>query len=237
MIAMSFLQSCEKGVKDCFYNSGNLTNEYRNIGDFNSILLRDNVNLILTQSDTVGVRIESGKNLIGGIETNVNESGVLEIRNHNGCNWIRSYNTPINVHLSYIQIDSIEYRSIGDITTTNVMDSYMFWLNVQEGAGTIAMELNVNTLYCALNYGTADIKLTGKCHLVYTYSASFGLIDMVDLESGIVFANNRSSNNMFVNAQETLGVSIGSIGDIYYKGNPFDITIEKTGTGNLIKIP
>jgi uncharacterized protein (UPF0218 family) len=238
IIALIALHSCKKNsVSDCFYNTGSITSEYRIVKEFNSILIRDNVNLILTQSDTSGIRVEAGSNLIDGIETNVNESGVLEIRNVNGCNWIRSFENPLNVYLNYKKIDSIEYRSIGDITTTNTMQSDGFWLNVQEGAGEIKMDLSVRILYCALNYGTSDIILSGECDLSYVYSASFGLINLADLETVIVFANNRSSNDVYLNATETLGVDIGNIGNIYYKGNPINITIEKTGTGSLIKLP
>lgn len=235
---MTIFSSCEKGaVTDCFYSTGDITKEERSIENFNNILLRDNVNLILTKSEKNSITVEAGSNLLNGIIAEVNEDGVLEISNNNQCNWIRSFDSPIVIHLSYIDIDTIEYRSIGDITSVDTLITDTLWLKVLEGAGQIKMNLNVVRLYCSLHYGTADIILSGQCGLSYVYSTSFGLIDLVNLETGMVYVNNRSSNNLYLNAKTHLGATIENIGDIYYAGNPASIAFEKNGPGELIKLP
>ncbi len=236
-MALATFASCKKGsVTDCFYSTGKIRNEDRNIGNFNSILLKDNVNLILIKSDNNSVKVEAGSNLINKIKTEINENNVLEIRNENNCNWIRNYDSPINVYLNYIDIDSIEYRSIGDVTTQDTLITDSLWLRVHEGAGQIKMQLNVQRLYCALHYGTADIVLSGISSLSYVYSTSFGLIDMVDLESNFVYVINRSSNDIYLKAKTHLDAAIENIGNIYYKGNPSTIEFDKIGQGELIKI-
>lgn len=236
-LTLILLTSCKKGaITDCFYSTGNISKEVRSIENFNSILLKDNVSLILIKSENNSIKVEAGSNLIGKIKTDVNENGVLVITNDNSCNWIRSYDSPINVYLNYVDIDSIEYRSIGNISTFDTLATDTLWLKVKEGAGQINAVLNVHRLYCALHYGTADIVLSGASGLSYVYSASFGLIDMIDLESNIVFVNNRSSNDIYLTAKTQLGATIENIGNIYYAGNPPTVNLDKTGSGELIKI-
>ena len=197
--------SCEKGtVTNCFNTTGEIVEQNRSVESFNNILLKDNVNLILNKSETASITVEAGSNIISGIVTDVDENGVLEIRNDNSCNWIRSFDSPINVYLNYIDIDTIEYRSIGDITNTDTVTIDTLWLNIKEGAGQIKMSLDIVRLYCSLYYGTADIILSGKCGLSYIYSASFGLIDLIDLNTDLVYVNNRSSNDIYLNAKNPL---------------------------------
>lgn len=237
ILALALLSSCKKGaITDCFYSTGKMSKESRSVDNFNSILLKDNVSLVLIKSENNSIMVEAGSNLINKIKTEVNENGVLVIKNENNCNWIRNYDSPVNVYLNYIDIDSIEYRSIGDISTIDTLATDTLWLKVMEGAGQINLELNVLRLYCSLHYGTADIILNGISGLSYVYSASFGLIDMLNLDSKIAFVNNRSSNDIYITANLQLGAIIENIGNIYYAGNPTKVDLDKTGSGELIKI-
>jgi len=123
---------------------------------------------------------------------------------------------PINVHLNYIDIDTLEYRSIGDVSTIDTIFTDSLWLRVYEGAGKIELDMDVKSMYCSLHYGTADIILSGKCGLSYVYSASFGLIDLIELETDIVYINNRSSNDVYLNVTTELGATIENIEYIYW---------------------
>jgi hypothetical protein len=102
LLAFVLVTSCNKGSDSgCFNSTGDITRENRNIESFNSILLHDNVNLILEKTSSNSIVVEAGSNLISGIITEVNDVGVLEIGNDNNCNWIRSFDSPINVYLNY----------------------------------------------------------------------------------------------------------------------------------------
>ena len=97
--------SCQKGViTDCKFTSGKLKTEFRYLEDFNNLLLNDNVNVILQKSDSSGVRVETGENLIQGIKTTVNDQGLLEISNDNTCDWARDYDNLLNVYVYYNKI-------------------------------------------------------------------------------------------------------------------------------------
>ncbi len=231
------LSSCEKeSITNCKLSNGVVKTEQRTISEFTNILLKDNINLILSRSDTSSLLVEAGSNLMSGISTVVNEDGTLEIKNNNKCDWSRDFDTPVNVFLNYTEIDTIEYRSIGNITNMDTLYTDTLWVRVMEGAGVIDITIDVDRLYCELHYGTADILLSGICGLSFVYSSSFGLVDLRNLPTSVVFVTSRSSNNLFVNAVTTLGAAISNIGDIYYRGDPENLTLDKTGAGNLIKM-
>lgn len=231
------LQSCNKGgVSDCFNNTGEITRVSRDVGEFKTIILHDNVNLIISNSESSFVDVEAGANIIDGIETDLNENSVLTIRNNNSCNWIRSYDKPINVYLGSNSFDSIVYRSIGDISTIDTFNIDVLYFSIMEGAGSIKMKIKTNSIYLSMFAGTADVELMGKSKMTYLYSNAFGLIDASNLFSTLAYVNNSSTNNMYVRTSKDLGAIIGGIGDIYYYGDPEYVGLEKTGTGNLIKI-
>lgn len=216
-------------------STGRIERVERAVDDFNSILLNDNINLILRQAGQNKLEVEAGENLLPKIITSVNAQGVLEISNANTCNWVRSYDKPINVYLDFIKFDTLEYRSIGDVTNVDTIRMDTITVDVREGAGTIALAINTFKVYCILN-GTANIVLSGVSTLSFDYQAGYGRIDNSALFSKQVYLDNRNSNDIYVNAILRLEAAINNIGNVYYKGGATDILITGTGSGQLIKL-
>jgi hypothetical protein len=180
--------------------------------------------------------VKAGSNLLSKIGTKVNEQGQLEIRNDNSCNWVRSYETPIDVFLDFVKLDSLEYRSTANVTNEGTLFLDTLKLDILEGAGRVELNLDAHIIYCGLPNGTADVILKGFCEISYLYSAGFGLIDNRDLVSKFVYVNNKSSNDLYLQATTELGATIENIGNIYYSGNPPVVNFKQIGTGKLIKL-
>ncbi|MCF6341458.1 MAG: DUF2807 domain-containing protein [Bacteroidales bacterium] len=230
------LSSCEKSsVFDCFKNTGPITSEERKVADFDHILLRHNINLHLRQAAKNRIVVQSGSKLMKKIKTTVNADGQLEIRNDNSCNWVRDYNIPIDLYLDFVQLDAIEYRSTGDVLSEETLFFDTLRIDVLEGSGTIDLDIDAQVLFCELTYGTADIVLKGNSGLCYVYSAGFGRIDNRKLKGKFVYVNNKSSNDMYLQATVELGATIENIGNIYYTGNPPTVFLNKKGEGKLIE--
>lgn len=229
--------SCEKSAApDCFNNTGNIARTERTIEPFHNVLLKDNINLYLKKGIQHKLEVEAGANLLPKIKTDVNEDGLLVLQNENQCNWVRSYEKPINIYLTFVQLDSLEYRSIGDVNSEEVIDTESLNIQVREGSGKIKLELNAKYVYASLHYGTADIVLSGYSFISYVYSASFGLIDNRDLLCQNVYVTNKSSNDLYLKVSGSLGATIENIGNIYYYGNPESLYFNKLGTGELIQM-
>ena len=234
LITISFSSCKKKDIGDCFKSTGEITEEVREVEKFSKLIIRDNIEIVLSPSSSNLLTVSAGKNLMNKILTEIN-GDTLIISNNNSCNWVRDFDVPITVYLPVSQLEEIEYRSIGDINCTDTIFSNTLEINVFEGAGTLNILTNSNIVRSNLHYGTADIKVSGKCNLSFIYSASFGLVDNRNLISQMVYVTTKSSNNLYLNAEQNLTASIENIGNIYYSGSP-DISLQQSSSGQLIKL-
>jgi len=236
VIFLVFASSCEKNsAGDCFKSTGSITIEERPITGFHTIELNDNIDLELQSSNINSLSIEAGKNLLDGIKTTIVDS-VLTIGNDNSCNWVRDYDAPLKAYLTFSYLDTIRYNSIGNISSIDTVRIEHLVLDIWQGAGDISFTVNTAMLFCNLHYGTVDIKMKGLSENCFVYSASFGLVDNRSLASKNVYLKTKSSNDVYVNATHTMDVSLEGIGHVYYKGNPPNISLSRTGTGDLIRL-
>jgi len=224
---------CEQSDTNCLTSNGKTIRQERIIGDFDSIDVGDYVNLIITQDSVNRVSVESGQNIIDGITTEV-ANRQLVIRNINKCNWLRSYDIPVNVYISVKNLMKIYYLSSGNITTTNTLKSYSLTVEVWGGCGTIDLDMDVYQGYFVLQMGTVDLNLHGHCSINSIYSGDYGPFYCKNLKTGYSFVINKSSNDCYVNASQYLEATIGSIGNIYYTGNPDSLDININGSGTVI---
>ncbi len=231
------LPACKKAAPgDCFNSTGKITEEMRTTGNFRNIILYDNVNLHLIQDSLAEkVKVEAGKNLLKKIITRIDSAGWLEIRNNNRCNWIRNFNIPVDVYVWFPTLDSIEYHSVGNVDNVDTLRIKKFVINVKEGGGEIRLNLHTDELFTNLHSGTADIRCFGQTLVSFVYSAGFGKIDNSGLKAEQVYALTKSGNNMWIYANKILVVAIKGLGNVYYKGNPSQISVSGNGSGKLIK--
>lgn len=233
-IALSFfiLNACQKG---CLTSTGEEITTERIGGEFNHIQIWDNVDVQITQSDENRIQVKAGENIIDDIETRM-EEGVLIIRNNNTCNWMRSYTKKIEVQVEVKQLYEIEMRGVGEISSTNAINSDSLMLNVWDAAGKVDLTIDTKKSTIRYHIGTADIIYRGKTRLSYISSNSYGPVDARDLESEQTYISTIGSNNNYVWATEILEATVGSIGNIYYKGDPKILKTFFNGSGKIEKI-
>ena len=214
-------------------SSGEIILQERDIPAFDSIEVYDYVNLFISQDTIYKIVVESGKNIIGGIETTV-ENRNLVIHNTNGCNWVRNYNKPINVYISTPNLWKIYYNSSGNITSLNTITTDSIKVEVWGGCGKIDLNLDAYIGFFYLQIGTVDILLSGRCGIVSMYTGDFGLVDARNLNTAFAFVSNKSSNDCYIQVHEEFSATIQSIGNIYYTGNPKKIETTIEGSGSVI---
>lgn len=235
LVVLFGCNSCTKSdPTDCFKSTGKETTESRSTGDFSKIVLNDNVNLVLTQSETSSISVIGGKNILKKVKTDISD-GILNIENQNSCNWVRSFDREITVYVSLDNLLEIEYRGSGDINCTNTIVNDSIKLNVWEGAGEVNMKVETPRNFIYFHIGTADVNYSGIAHISYMTLTSFGPIDAQEMESNFTYIANEGSNDCYISASTRIEATITSLGDIYYKGDA-DIIFNKTGEGSMIKI-
>lgn len=247
IISSLMLISCQKDEIFSIFKNGKTVTERRIIvGDFNTIEMYDNVNVVLIQDDTTYVELITGENLIEGIITSVQDSALI-IRNDNRFDWLRSYDYPLILHLHFKELKHISYHATASLTTdspilgasdpqTQNSTDQELCLHIFEGSGDIDIKVDVRTLRINYHFGTSKVHCSGHSTFSYIYQNSFGPIYADDLYSNYVFLTNKSINDTYVRFSVAMHVAIAKIGNIYYRGDYNNISVEKTGEGRLIKI-
>ncbi len=228
------LVACQKeSAPDCLKSTGPETEELRAAPPFQRIDLDDNIDLEISRDSVFSIRVKGGKNLLGKIETSVNE-GVLRIRNHNRCNFVRSYKRRLTVQVSTPTLDKISYYGSGTIRSAGTLDFPVLTLEGKNSGSELFLSLDCDSLYALIHTGVSNLYLSGKSDYVYLYSIGSSIFYAGDLEGGYVHASNGSTGNFHVNAREFLHAEIRSRSNILYRGNP-QISLRTEGTGKLLR--
>jgi hypothetical protein len=235
VIAVLF-PSCEKDhFWDFAKSTGDIVTVTRPVNEnFTKIHLNDDVNLVITQGNTYSIRVEGGENILSGIETSISDS-LLTIRNNNKFNWVRSYDKKFTAYVTMPHIIDLKYEATSTVTNTDTIREDSLTVSAVGGSGYIDLIIKTGTSKLSIIYGSVDMKISGQTGVNFIYSASYGPFHCLDLESGFVFMRNASTNDCYVNVKHHFEYEITSLGNIYYKGNPEEISGTVSGSGKLLK--
>lgn len=226
--------SCGKD-SSCLKNTGKQQIEDRSIvSNITEIILKDNIDLVLTQDSIPSLKVEGGENLLPYINTTIN-GNTIEITNDNNCNFLRSYDKPVTVYLSIPNIHFIDYTGYGNITTTNTFNLYYLKFDTKGGTGSINMSLNVEDLEIKGHTGPADFTISGKADKVFIFSGGQGWFYMENLLANSMHVSHEGTGDVIVNVKNDLRVELRSLGNVVYYGNPIVNLTEHTGNGEVIK--
>jgi len=230
------LSSCEKDPFPNFaLSTGKTVTLTRNVdGNFSKIILNDDVNLVLTQGSVYSISVEGGENILSGIETSVNDS-TLTISNHNTFNWLRSYDKKITAYITLPHLLELDYKATSTVTNKDTIREDSLTVIASEGSGYIDLIIKTGTSKLSITGGSADLKVGGKTAVSYLYTGSYGPIRCLDLETDYLFMRSQSTNDSYVNVRYHFEYEISGLGNIYYKGNPPEISGSSTSSGKAIK--
>lgn len=218
---------------DCLKSTGSVVTEIRELGEFNRIEVFDNANVFIHFGESTKAEIEAGSNLLKLIETEI-VGETLYIRNNNKCNWVRSFEVPINIHLTCTNLNEIVARGVGNIETVDTINNYEFFAEQWESSGTVKLRLNTSGVYLKSNTGPADFECIGNTDYLYAYSSSYGIFKLEELTSGDAYIWNKGTGDIYVNASNSLEIILDYIGDVYYTGNPETLNITTNHDGQAI---
>ena len=243
--------SCSK--MDQLFNNGEPVTERRDLDNrFSAISMFNNVNVKLIQSNHPHLELTCPKNLIEKVTTEI-EGDTLVIKNENDHNWLRSYDYEINLTVYYDSLQVINYASIGDLTSVDSIRGYgeasvdstelgidtvtirSINLNINEGCGNIDLAFKSNVVKCIFGNGTSEVTLKGRSAYTEIIMRSYGVVHAEELNSNFVRVQSTSTNDAYVWARTKLTVWLYSIGNVYYRGNPW-IVKECTGEGQVIQL-
>ena len=221
------LQSCVlDNVFDCEHGRGDIIEESFDLDDVNSITLRMDATVFLTQGDHPGVIISAQANIIDEIDFRVrNRELVIE---NDRC--LRSYD-PIEIYITIADVRELNISGSGSILSENQLVVNDLQLNIS-GSGKMDLNILADDVLGRTS-GSGDMHLEGTMDdLNYTISGS-GNLDAFDLETQTANITISGSGNAEVTVLQHLEVRISGSGDVYYRGNP-TIDSRISGSGKII---
>ena len=228
---------CKKeNACDCFKGTGTITSDTRQLPVFKSVYVEDNVNLIFQEDTVQKVTVQAGKNLVKNIITEM-DGDQLQIRNINKCNFVRRYDIPVNVYIHYVrnQLFLIRTKGTGTITNSNPCTSDSIDLS-SESSGDIIFEMGGFCKTLTHQHGAGDITLTGSCDQIAIYSKGVGFTIIDDCANNYTWVYTNTTGKITVCPSDILISTIDGSGNIYYSGNPPNISNTENSTGKLLPL-
>lgn len=203
-------------------------------GNFTTININDDVDLVLTQGDTYSIQLEGGENLLPGIETSISDSA-LTISNTNRYNWLRTYDKKIMAYVTLPHLIYLNYEATSTVSNKDTIREDSLFVTSQGGSGYIKLVVDIGSSHFAINHGSVDMDISGKSGVNFIFSNGYGPFNCLNLKSNYLFMRNSSSNDCYVYVTHHFEYEIMGLGNIYYRGNPLEISGTITSDGKLIK--
>lgn len=234
------LRSTSDGIgNDIFHfkrmvvGTGNSVRETRNLEHFSRVILSEEGDLQIKGGEYEQLMIEAEDNLLGYLVSEVND-GSLDIKKRPD-NVQLDATKPIRYTLTVSSLDTLIVKNSGAVEITEVNGMH-FKLKISGSGGVQINSLAVDTL---------DIEITGSGNLTISEGSvneqtirlsSSGNYEGKNVASKRAEVKLSSSGDATVNVLDSLIASTTSSGNIYYTGNPPQISIQAmTSSGRVIR--
>ena len=225
MLSCNFSMNLNEGVD----GNKNVVTEDRNISNtFNAIKISQGLELQITQSKAVAIRVEADENLQDLIMTKV-ENNVLSIYSTENIRRAASK----KIILSLVDLSSIKATSGSDVSSTNTINSPNLDVSATSGA-LITLDVETKKLDCNSTSGSI-ITISGKTQNLVASATSGSNIDAKNLNTEISNVKSTSGANISVNTSKELTARATSGGVIKYFGNPEKVDKSDSSAGSIKK--
>jgi hypothetical protein len=225
-LILGFFCSCSK-IPD-----GNEPVIIPGLANFTAAKIRGIYNIILIQ-DTVNMIIISGDEHLNSISARVTDD-TLEVANRKNLSFRPGRNT-LEIHFR-----NLEYLTTFDavhVTNSDTLEAERFYYDALGEISEADLVVDCDYLFLCTSANTlGNIKLSGRAGYFSIFNRYGSSIIASDLKSREVFVTTQSIGNDYVNASDFLQAYIWGPGNIYYTGNPVTDVVERTGSGNLLRV-
>lgn len=241
-VNISYGMGCQKGsgtdVKKEFNIDGVTKIDFGTIG-----------NLYIKQGDINYMRIETDDNILPHIEIDKSTNELRISNKKNICPTKLTYFITVKdleelvisgsgnvIGKGEFAVDDLrlEIDGSGDLSFEK-FDGNRFQLRIN-GSGDIEIGYIQSNKTSVVINGSGDVEIAGKSQFLECKINGSGDVDLEDLRSRFFKASIFGSGDISVSVDERLEAKIVGSGDIYYKGEPKNLSISTIGSGELIKM-
>ncbi len=198
--------------------SGNVTNEVRKVGDFNTIAIQYPAEVLIRQGEAVSVVIEAEDNLLPQLTTEV-RGGTLEFDSKQQ-DWAARVNPtrPVKVTITVKDLEKIDFSSAGKVQVESLEGQRL--KVVLSGAGDITLNnLKLKSLDGTLS-GAGSIHADGAADALKIGISGFGGFEGGDLATLTAEVHISGAGDATVRVKNNLNAFITGAGSVNYFGSP-----------------
>jgi len=228
-LALFFVRCNNEGGLDCFRKAGDTIVKQVEVPYFETIILHDDVNLVLVPDSTAYIRIVGGTNILNKVKVeSVGES--ITIYNENSCNWVRG-NHPIEVFISNPSLKGIELYGYGHVTNVDTLGIEYLKIVSQDSPSDVNLTLRGGSLRVVSN-SYSNFYITGTVdQLNVGFYYNEGMFLGESLEASQVSFSHNGHNLIKIKSDFHVVGSIENSGNVVIYGVPTIINIDVTGSG------
>jgi hypothetical protein len=226
-----FFSACNKeNACDCIKRTGDIIRETRDLTGFTALLIKDNVNVFITQDSVFEVTVEAGENIAPLITTEV-VGTTLVCRNKNRCNFTRSYKKPLNIYVHMPVLTEIESTGSGNVKSENTIETPGIYVRTVSSGNT---ELTLNTPQLTTSmHGSADLTLYGTALSHECDAAGSGFLKAAELHTNYTYLHSSTLGLCYIYVANLLICRLDYKGDIFCYGNPKTVNTTSSSSGKL----
>ena len=240
LLSFMFLYNCNSdNIFDCIQGEGNRIRQEIEIESFDQILVNRDIELILKQEQFHNVIVETGQNLLSGIEVEVIENQ-LQLTDNNTCNFVRDYGLT-KIYVSTPNVHQIIQSSQYDVSSDGILNfpdlkviSEDFSLTNNFTVGDYRLELSCNNLEITSNNISSFFISGSTTNLTIGFFSGSGRFEADGLIAQNISLFHRGSNDMIINPQLSLRGELRGTGDVISKNEPAIVEVEQFYTGTLL---
>ncbi len=222
-----FLSSCwflGPSVK----GNGNVTEEVRQVGNFDQIKVSRGMNVYITQGTPAKVVVIADNNLHEIIRTDV-DGKVLKIYVDENIRWAREKKVMVTVE----KLTAVETSSGSNAWSQSQIMSENLELKSSSGAN-LTMDVNTKTLKADCSSG-ANVKLSGLAKEAELETSSGANMKAAELKADVCKMRASSGGNVAATVVEKLEAKASSGGNVVYYGEPSSTEVDTSSGGNVNK--
>jgi hypothetical protein len=235
-VTLLFSMCAKENMCDCLKRTGDVATEIRAVDAFTEIFIEDKINVILSEDTSLSaeVTVEAGEHLIPLIKTEV-VNGVLRIKNANKCDFTRRYDVPVNI---YVRCDRnlrvITNKGTGLVSNSDTCTVPYIDLNTIS-AGDIRLRMDAGSIYTH-QHSAGDVEVFGKAQEVIAYNTGNGFTIADQCETVYCWVFTRTTGKITLYPTGSLVSEIEGPGNVYYRGQPAQISSTLHSTGQLLPL-
>jgi hypothetical protein len=225
-IALSGLSSC---MLNCVHGSGHEVSEDRKVGDFNRISVAGNYKVTLKQDSSMSLKITGDDNLLKYIKTEVHGGKLRIYSKRNLCT-----NGQMTLDIGVRNLDEIKASGAVEIVADGKMHTQDLHFDLS-GISKVTMDLTAANVTTS-GSGSSELNLKGQATSHDIEISGVGHVYAFDFVVGSCNIQTSGVGHCEVNVLNSLSVHSSGASEVRYKGNPSNITNDKSGASSVEKV-